>query len=170
MKNVLITTLITLSALPLLILVGSLYLYFKYEVGDTWGLRERLEDLNHVRRVENYQLSEGTVAATLVLSEGTIRLNGLDNGNFLAVGQVTIVQLNGRELMCELPGRRVYSLGLRMVVVNQYFGNGKIANIQDVIDNFEVFEKVFAQPTFSLPSLLTRFDQEQGLGWDCKVG
>ena len=112
---------------------------------------------------------EGRVAATLELAQGSIRLSGMDIGSFFEVSQVRVREVNGRELWCDLADESLHSPGLRIFEINKYFGDGNIADMQDIVDHFELIESIFAKESFTLPTLFASHELEKGLPWICNV-
>lgn len=113
---------------------------------NTEGLLKRLSNLDHVVRVEDYFVYEGSASFKLILTnQRSISLSGITNHDFRNSKSIIITSFNGRSTYCRHEFYGTGSNGINNVrLQEQFLPKSQLTGVQDLIYHFHEIEKVFS--------------------------
>jgi hypothetical protein len=124
-------------------------------IGDTYGLREKLENLNGVVSVNDYYTYEGNAFFTLILSENRlVKLGGVGNQDLVASDGIIIDQIGSIKIICKHSSGRAFSNGISTSKIEQNFPNEiALDNIDNLITHYNEMHAIFSKMPLKLYDL-----------------
>ena len=115
-------------------------------IGDTYGLREKLEKLDSVVSVDNYYTYEGNAFFTLLLSDNRrITLGSIGNKDLVSSDGMMIDRVGAYDIICKYSSGRAFSRGIHTSKIgSNYLNQEYLNNIQNLIRHYDDIEKLFS--------------------------
>lgn len=134
-------------ALVLIIILITIA-YWDYEKNiRTYGLQEKLSELEGVVSVENYHTYEGNAFFTLRLSHGKrIVLGSISNQDLISSDGIMIDQIGSHKIICKYSYGRTFGPGVNTKYIGQDHIEGEvIENVPNLIKYYDDLENLFAK-------------------------
>ncbi len=138
-------TFIFFIVLSMTIVGGSLiYFWYTMTIGDTWGLLEKLKQVDGVKSVEGYETYEGNAFFSLLLSNGgTLTLGGIGNTDLIQSDGIIIRKIGYNKIFCR-KNSGGFSVGVSAREVQfQYLNNHTLNNVSQLIKSYDALNELF---------------------------
>lgn len=134
-------------ALLLLVVSGGFITHFIYTmtIGDTYGLYEKLENLDKVVSVENYSTYEGSASFTLLLTDDRrITLGSIGKQDLINSDGMMLEQIGPYKIMCKYSSGGSTNGIHTPIISSSYLNQEYLYSIQNLITHYDDIEKLFS--------------------------
>lgn len=137
-----------LVLLVLITLCGFIsYFIFTMTIGSTYGLQDKLKNLDNVVSVENYTTYEGSAFFTLILTNNRlIKLSLVGNEDLIKSDGMIIDQIGSYDIICKYSSGRAFNPGIPIKYIGQdHIVSKAIESVPNLIKYYENLEGLFAK-------------------------
>lgn len=121
------------------------WLGFSFAVGDTWGLEQKLANIDGVVKIEEYKVYEGKASFRLVLDNGTLYLSNVGNKEIRGPGSIIILGVENKIIKCRIEGTTIGTRGVSVnYLMHDYFPNLNLSTVQQVVNEYEQIIDLFS--------------------------
>ena len=116
-------------------------------IGSTYGLQDKLINLENVVSVENYSTYEGNAFFTLKLTNNRlIKLSSIGNQDLIKSDGMTIDKLGAYEIICKYSSGRSFGSGIHTKYIGKdHIFSEAIESIPNLINYYDDLEDLFAK-------------------------